>query len=122
MLLAILAGILIGIAGRIYLNIGGIPGAILFATGLIAILVFKLNLFTGKAGLLTTGEISVKDLSIIWCGNFIGTLFAAWALKSSAISAAQSIIEARLAQPTLDGIFCAFLCGLLMYVAVTGYK
>ena len=66
------AGILIGLAAAIYLKVGSIAGAILFATGLFTILQFKFDLFTGKAGLLTTGEVDWKKLVIVWLGNFIG--------------------------------------------------
>lgn len=91
-MLSILAGILIGIAGRIYLNVGGVAGAILFAAGLIVILLFGLKLFTGKAGLIATEEISFIELCGIWCGNFLGTAVAAMSLSSSQIAAATSIV------------------------------
>ena len=121
-MLSILAGILIGIAGRIYLNVGGVAGAILFAAGLIVILLFGLKLFTGKAGLIATGEISFLKLCGIWCGNFLGTAVAAMSLSSSQIAAATSIVQARLAARPLELLFNGFLCGILMYAAVTGYK
>ena len=121
-MLSVLAGIFIGIAGRIYLNVGGVPGAILFAAGLIVILLFGLNLFTGKAGLMATCEIKFTELCGIWCGNFIGTAIAATSLSSSQIEAAQRIVQARLAQDFGSTLFYGFLCGLLMYAAVTGYK
>ena len=120
-MLSILAGIFIGIAGRIYLAVGGVPGAVLFAAGLIVILLFGLKLFTGKAGLIATGEIRFLELCGIWCGNFIGTGLAAMYLSGVQRAAAQSIVQARLAQGFESLLFCGFLCGLLMYAAVTGY-
>lgn len=42
---------MISIGGIVYLTVGGVPGAVLFATGLMAILTFSFPLFTGKAGL-----------------------------------------------------------------------
>jgi hypothetical protein len=59
MKLAILAGFLIGMGAIINLSVGGIYGALLFAFGLMTIVSFKYNLFTGKAGLLVTKEITI---------------------------------------------------------------
>ena len=47
--LSIIAGLFIGIAGFGYLAVGGIPGAILFAFGLIGVVSYKCKLFTGTA-------------------------------------------------------------------------
>lgn len=121
-MLAILAGIFIGIAGRIYLNVGGVAGAVLFAAGLISILLFGLHLFTGKAGLLATQEITPWELCKVWAGNFLGTMVPAMGLTDDQISEAHAIIEQRLAQDPLSLVLYGFFCGLLMYVAVTGYK
>ncbi len=71
-MLSILAGMLIGLGGIIYLRVGGPVGASLFAIGLLTILHFKLELFTGKAGLLATKEIKPFKLLSIWLGNFLG--------------------------------------------------
>lgn len=121
-MLSVLAGLFIGIAGRIYLKVGGVPGAILFAAGLIVILLFGLKLFTGKAGLFATRDIKLTELGGIWIGNFFGTALAAEALPSISIETARGIIQARLAQGFFPTLFYGILCGLLMYAAVTGYK
>ena len=47
---SVLAGLLIAIAGYANLIVGGIPGACIFAFGLLSICAMGLNLFTGKAG------------------------------------------------------------------------
>lgn len=59
LILAILAGFMIGVGAIINLIVGGIWGAIFFSLGLMTIIYFKFNLFTGKAGLLMTREISI---------------------------------------------------------------
>ena len=46
----LLAGVLIGIAGAVYLNVGGVVGAAMFAFGLMSVVCWKLDLFTGKSG------------------------------------------------------------------------
>lgn len=53
---AIFAGLLIGIGGLTYLNVGGIAGAVLFAFGLLCVVMCKSQLFTGKAGFLPLKE------------------------------------------------------------------
>ena len=45
----VLAGICISFGGTIYLRVGGVAGAVLFAFGLIAVITSGLNLFTGKS-------------------------------------------------------------------------
>lgn len=72
-MLSILAGMMIAIGGVIYLSQGGVVGALLFSMGLLTILSFKLELFTGKAGLLATNEVTIGKLIKIWFGNFFGT-------------------------------------------------
>jgi formate/nitrite transporter FocA (FNT family) len=125
-MLSILAGFLIGMGGIIYLTLGGIAGALFFSLGLITIVTFKFHLFTGKAGLLTTGEITPVELFAIWCGNFVGTVFGAIAAgllpQAETISnKAAEIVALRVANPPLINFALGAMCGLLMYIAVTGF-
>lgn len=125
-MLSIIAGFLIGMGGIIYLTLGGIAGALFFSLGLITIVTFKFHLFTGKAGLLTTGEITPIALFTIWCGNFVGTIFGAVAAtmlsqSEMIIEKATAIVATRIANPSLVNFALGAMCGLLMYVAVTGF-
>ena len=45
-----LAGFTIGLAGFGYLTVGGVPGAVVFAFGLLTVIAYGLKLFTGTAG------------------------------------------------------------------------
>jgi formate/nitrite transporter FocA (FNT family) len=126
-LLSILAGFLIAMGGIINLTLGGIPGALFFSLGLLTIVTFKYELFTGKAGLLTTGEIKSWKLFTIWLGNFIGT--AACALMVSMTPSAETlttkaaaIVALRSGQPAIVNLLLGIYCGMLMYIAVTGFK
>ena len=126
-MLSILAGFLIAMGGIINLTLGGIPGALFFSLGLLTIVTFKYELFTGKAGLLTTGEIKPWKLFTIWLGNFIGT--AACALMVSAtpsaealVTKAAAIVALRSGQPAIVNLLLGIYCGMLMYIAVTGFK
>ena len=122
-MLSILAGIMISLGCVIYLQIGGIGGALFFSLGLITILMFNFDLFTGRAGLLPTREISGKKLTNIWFGNLYGCLVVAAALSFTPIGAslavaAQPIIATRLANGFLANMILGGCCGILMYVAV----
>ena len=125
-MLSILAGFLIGMGGIVYLTVGGPVGAVFFSLGLMTIITFKLELFTGKAGLLSTGEIKPMKLLEIWFGNFIGTGACALLVSMTPIvekisPAAASIVELRTGQTALTNLILGIFCGLLMYIAVAGF-
>lgn len=74
--LSIFAGLLIGIAGLVFLNVGGLGGAILFAFGLLAVTISKAELFTGKAGFIPYRE-SLQLLPMVLL-NAVGCLITAY--------------------------------------------
>lgn len=123
---SLLAGIAIGLGAIAYLNIGGVYGAIFFSLGLMIILSFQMELFTGKAGLLVTREIDWLKLAEIWVGNFLGTFLVA-ALYSMtpagvalAVEAAE-IIAVRVSNGYLVNFLLGIGCGVLMFVACRFY-
>lgn len=124
---AILAGFFIGIGAAVYLTIGGVVGAAFFSVGLATILVFGFSLFTGKAGLLSTGEIRPWELLGVWVWNCAGVYICALLLMLAPIGAdlaakASSIVEVRNSNTMLENLVLGVFCGVLMYAAVTGYK
>ena len=124
---SILAGFLIAMGAIINLKLGGVIGAFMFSLGLITILTFKLDLFTGKAGLLTTGEITAKRLVEIWFGNLIGALICGILVSLTPLGleiapAAVRVVELRSSQPAITNCVYGIFCGMLMYIAVTGFK
>jgi len=127
MLQAILAGFMIGIGGIVNLTIGNIAGAVFFSVGLLSILHFKFFLFTGKAGLLVTKQIAIINLIKIWFGNLIGTATAAimyilTPTGNNHIEIAKNIVNIRINNGFLANIILGIFCGILMYIAVTGYN
>ena len=54
--MSLFAGLLIGIAGLVFLHVGGLGGAALFAFGLMSVTLCQALLFTGKAGYLPYKE------------------------------------------------------------------
>ena len=85
---SILAGIMIGIGGTIYLSLDNkIVGSILFAIGLFIIVVYSFNLYTGKIGYLINNfnKKYIRELIITLIGNFIGTFFVGFVLRYTRI-------------------------------------
>ncbi len=123
---SILAGIVIGLGGLINLHVGAPIGPFLFAVGLMSVLVFKMDLFTGKAGLLSSDEITPRRLLDIWSGNLMGAFLIGALVTLSydepAIMAARKICDVRIANGFLMNCCLGIYCGLLMYIAVTGYQ
>lgn len=123
MIKSILAGFMITLAAAIYLTVGGVLGAFMFAIGLLTILIFKFNLFTGKAGLLAQRQIKPLSLAAIWIGNLIGCalcalLFLATPLGASLSMGAAAITLTRISNLWFENIILGVFCGILMYIGV----
>lgn len=86
MVQSFMAGIYISMAGHVYLAVGGgVLGAALFPTGLIAVVLTSAELFTGDAlvfiasylgGRVTLYKL-LRNWTVSWIMNFVGSLF--WA-------------------------------------------
>ena len=119
---AILAGMMIGIGGCVYLGCEvKWVGAILFAVGLFTIFSFRLDLYTGKVGYVFDNDRSyIPYLLVVILGNFIGCLILGLMMPLDAAS--------NLAQVKLDNysflpvLFKGVLCGMLMFIAADCYK
>lgn len=127
MILSILAGMMIGLSGALFLSVNKILGAFLFSIGLLTILHFRLALFTGKAGLLATKQINPIDLIVIWCGNAIGIVIMSFicmfaGLGSTICGPAAAILAVRMSNSWFTNIALGILCGIFMYIAVTAYE
>ena len=124
---AIFAGIYIGTAGFGYLtagvqSFGSLFGSILFALGLLAIVGYRLKLFTGTAGFIKRDEMGT--LAIILIGNIIGCFLMGLITRvppmSDAIQvAATNILNTRISTGVFGCGILAIGCGILMTTAVT---
>lgn len=128
-LLALLAGLCIGLGGTIYLSVENkIVGSLLFGIGLLTILAFGFNLFTGKVGYALENKPSyIITLLIIWLGNLSGTgLFAALIRFTRAYTSMEDkvkgIVEVKLNDNLLSILLLAIGCGMCMYIAVQAFK
>ena len=123
---AFLAGIAIAIGCVANLTVGGIGGAFLFSCGLLTVLYFGFNLYTGKAGLVVDENFKLIYLLEILFGNIFGTAVVAAIIlgtkNNAVIEGCINIVEKRFTHGFFGTIFLSILCGILMYVAVTGYK
>lgn len=115
---SIFAGLMIGIAGIIYLIV---PltwvAAILFSIGLIIICMMQYNLYTGKIGYIK----SYKEIPIMLkyiLGNFIGVLLVSFV----SVVNSSALVEAKLQLPYWLLLLKSIGCGFLMYIAVEIYK
>lgn len=123
----ILAGILIGIGGTIYLSLDNhIMGAFLFTTGLFTIYTFGFDLFTGKICLIPNKELKfLITVAIVYVGNFIGTftmgMLIRYTKQAKLIDYTRTMVEGKLNDTLFSSFVMAIFCGILMCVAVIGY-
>lgn len=124
---SIFAGMYIGVAGFGFLTAGiqtqygSLFGSILFALGLMAIVGYKLKLFTGTAGFIKKNEIG--DLLVILLGNIIGCFVMGMLTRVSPVAdgiqaAALNIMNNRIESGAIGCGLMAIGCGLLMTTAV----
>lgn len=129
-MLAVGAGIAIAIGGTIFLSVENtVIGALLFTVGLYTIVLNGLYLFTGKVGYLVTKEQKgsyVVTLILTWLGNLVGTVVSGVVIGATRISGisqrAAVLCETKLSDSIGSILILAVFCGILMYVAVDGYK
>lgn len=125
---SIFAGIMIGIAGTVYLRVdNNIVGAFLFSIGLLVICMYGMNLYTGKIGYILINKINyIYELLITIVGNFIGTFLVARLVLLTRFknisTKAIEIVNLKLNDNLLSIFILSMLCGILMYIAVNNYK
>ena len=117
LLRAILAGACIGLGGAIFLKVGGIVGACMFAFGLLSVVHFGLPLYTGTAGFIELNRFK-EYFYMIWVllGNIIGCyLLSLLEIKDIC---GDAIIQARINAGFLQSFLNAIGCGLIMTLIV----
>ncbi len=125
-----LAGIMIAIGGTVFLSIENkVIGASLFSIGLFGVLIYNLNLYTGKIGyLITNFNLKyIKELIITLIGNFIGACSIGFILRYTRIydkiyEKSLMLVNTKLNDNILSIFILSIFCGLLMYYAVNGFK
>ena len=121
---SILAGLLISLAGIVYLNCPDkIVGSLLFSLGLISILILEAKLFTGVVGYVNSKR-SILDSLLILVFNLVTATIVGLIYRCESDAAAQ-IAESKLLVFSetwwLTGLK-AIGCGAAIYLAIEGYK
>ena len=126
---AVIAGVLIGMGGTVFISQSNpVTGSFLFAVGLFTIVVFKLQLFTGKVGYIPFEKPAyLIELLITWTGNFAGTWLTALMVRNSRIFPAMeervtALAQAKLEDSPLSLFILAVFCGMLMFIAVDTFR
>ena len=121
---SILAGLLISLAGIVYLNCSDkIVGSLLFSLGLISVILLEANLFTGKIGYVNSKR-SILDSLLILVFNLVAATIVGLIYRCGS-DAAASIAGSKLSIFSeswwLTGLK-SIGCGAAIYLAVDGYK
>lgn len=126
---AIYSGLCIGVGVSVYLNMENkIVGSFLFSVGLLSILIFGMNLFTGKVGYIVRNKpVYCLEVILTWLGNLTGTVAAAGGLKltrngAHLMETCQPIAETKLSDSWSSLFILGVFCGLLMFIAVDCFK
>lgn len=117
------AGILIGLGACGYLALGGLPGAIIFAFGLIGVVLSGSLLYTGRAGVMKLNE--TGSLVMIWLFNILACILLGLLMMSlggEPVERAQTAVAGRLAQGPWRSFLRAVGCGLIIDIAVWMYR
>lgn len=117
------AGILIGLGACGYLALGGLPGAIIFAFGLIGVVLSGSLLYTGRAGVMKLSE--TGSLVMIWLFNILACILLGLLMMSlggEPVERAQTAVAGRLAQGPWRSFLRAVGCGLIIDIAVWMYR
>lgn len=115
---SILAGVVIGLGGYAYLMIDNkILGSLLFSIGLLSVLKFNFNLYTGKV---CQAHYLNKPLPLVLVliGNFIGTIIMSLLTLSKIQDIAYQLMTAKLNKPLLQIICDGIICELCIALAV----
>lgn len=121
----ILAGICVSIGGCIYLNISNnIIAAIFFSIALLMVCYLELHLYTGKIGFIINNhnKKDLADLSLMLIGNVIGTVCIGLIPLNIDSQKIETMINNKIALNIPIVFINAFMCGVLMYVAVYIFK
>ena len=125
---AILAGMAISMGGVVLLQTVAQcgpefkwVGAIFFSVGLYMVVLYGLNLYTGKVGyILENDRTYLVEVLVTIVGNLVGCLIIGYFFQ---LTGAVSMCESKLDNfDFVDVLMKGIMCGLLMYFAVDTYK
>ena len=122
--MSIFAGLLIGVGGLVYLRVGGVAGAVLFAFGLLSVVMCGAQLFTGKSGFMPYRDfpklVAMIALNAVGCA--IAALIASYSSSEALVANLNTIIDARLAASWHKILVTSVGTGMIMTLAVYGAR
>lgn len=122
--MAVFAGLLIGTGGLVYLRVGGIPGAVLFAFGLLSVVMCGAQLYTGKSGFLPYRDF--PKLLLMLAANAVGCAIAAaitlYVTTDTVAANLQGILNARENASWIGLLITSSGTGMIMTLAVYGAR
>ncbi|MBE6679139.1 MAG: formate/nitrite transporter family protein [Ruminococcaceae bacterium] len=125
---AFLGGIAIalGCAASLVLNTESVlVGAVFFSAGFLAIGVFELSIFTDNLGAIFKKGNAAKHankLLIIYLGNIFGSLLTGIALIPKLQPIAKAFLMAKFEESFESICLSSILCGILIYIAMHGFR
>ena len=117
---SILGGAAIGLGCWIFLMIENqIAAALLFSCGLLAVRLYKLNLFTGKTQFLWFHQCRIVHYLIILIGNLIGITLIVLCSATFGLERVKTIAANKAAQSIWIALSKGMGCGMLMSLATS---
>lgn len=113
---SILAGVMISVSTVAYLHNSSVIGALLFSVGLLSILQFKFDLFTGKVSYMKSYK-EVPYIVTVLLGNIIGCLI----LFFYPMEIAKQQLYLALNDTFINVIVKSIFCNIMIYIAVESY-
>ncbi len=120
----ILAGCCVSLGAFIYLKVGGPLGAVMFGVGLMSVLTFRFELFTGQIKNFSHWRTDFQWLLGMLLFNAVGCLLASCLVRYDArlVVSCQQIVECRADLGFLKSIVTGIGCGFIMTLIVTTWK
>ena len=117
---SVFAGIMISIGCIVNLSCENkYIGAMLFSIGLIIILLFDFNLYTGKVCYIPSNQpIYILKVLLIFIGNILGCIIIGTLFPITPVS----ICTNKLSYDLQTILIKSIMCGLLIYISVESYK
>lgn len=134
---AIYAGLMIAFGGAVFVaSDNKYMGSFMFSLGLLTVVLRGFDLYTGKIGYLTISKSDSSQFNVaknalyyptIILGNFVGAWLLGTTLRftrfsDSFVTKTTSISAAKLSDSPLSIFILSIACGIMMFLAVDGYK
>lgn len=130
----ILAGVFISMAAVAYLvSANAVVGSVLFAFGLLTIVNYNFQLFTGVVGYISTQQSAKEYLTYslftagVWFWNLIGSLIVGLLVSNTRTYAViypklHALMQTKCNDSSASLLILGIFCGILMFIAVNTYK